>query len=105
MALDEYEAIRLIDLLGLTQEEAARQMGVARTTVQAVYDAARGKLADALVNGHRLLLRGGRYELCSQGESCCGRMCAGGSCQRREQGCVRRCGCPTADEQKRRNIP
>ena len=72
MALDEYEAIRLIDLLGLTQEEAARQMGVARTTVQAVYDAARGKLADALVNGHRLLLRGGRYELCSQGESCCG---------------------------------
>ena len=29
MTLDEYEAIRLIDLLGCTQEECARQMGVA----------------------------------------------------------------------------
>ena len=33
MAVEEYEAIRLIDLLGCTQEECAAQMGVARSTV------------------------------------------------------------------------
>ena len=41
MAVEEYEAIRLIDLLGCTQEECAAQMGVARSTVQQVYDTAR----------------------------------------------------------------
>ena len=45
MAVEEYEAIRLMDLLGCTQEECAAQMGVARSTVQQVYDTARRKLA------------------------------------------------------------
>ena len=34
--VDEYETIRLIDYLGLTQEQCAEQMEVARATVQAV---------------------------------------------------------------------
>ena len=38
LALEELEAIRLLDLLGCTQEECAGQMGVARSTVQQVYD-------------------------------------------------------------------
>ena len=41
MTVDEYEAIRLIDLLGFTQEECAKQMSVARTTVQGIYAEAR----------------------------------------------------------------
>ena len=59
LTVDEYETIRLIDLLGLTQEECAGQMGVARTTVQALYEAARAKLADLLVNGRLLHVEGG----------------------------------------------
>ena len=43
MALDEFECIRLMDLEGLTQEQCAMQMDVARTTVQAIYSSARKK--------------------------------------------------------------
>ena len=72
MSLDEYETIRLIDLLCYTQEECALQMEVARTTVQAVYNTARKKLADVLINGKQLEIRGGNYTLCSHSTSCCG---------------------------------
>lgn len=78
MTLDEYECIRLIDLLSYTQEDCAAQMGVARTTVQAVYASARQKLADALVNGKQLLIQGGNYELCANSQGCnksCGHHC------------------------------
>ena len=37
LTVEEYEAVRLMDYLGLNQEEAAAQMGVARTTVQRIY--------------------------------------------------------------------
>ena len=33
MTLDEFEAVRLIDLEGLSQQECAQQMEVARATV------------------------------------------------------------------------
>ena len=67
MGLDEYETIRLLDREGLTQEQCAARMGVARTTVTAIYDSARRKLAEALVDGRRLILRGGSYRLDDQG--------------------------------------
>ncbi len=94
MTLDEYETIRLIDLLALTQEEAARQMGVARTTAQAVYDAARRKLAQVLVEGRKLVIRGGSYALCPHAEACCGRGCRGMDCRRGQDGAckMKRCG-------------
>ena len=77
LTLDEYETLRLIDLLGYTQEECAAQMGVARTTVQAVCTAARRKVADALVNGRQLDIRGGHYTLCPKAREC------SGDCRRR----------------------
>ncbi len=61
MTLEEYEAIRLIDHVGLTQSGAAKQMGVARTTVQAIYFAARGKIASLLVSGGTMKIEGGDY--------------------------------------------
>ena len=72
MSVDEYETIRLIDQTGLTQEECAAQMNVARTTVQGIYNDARKKLADVLVNGKGLVIRGGEYSLCDSREESCG---------------------------------
>lgn len=64
LSVDEYETIRLIDKEGLSQEECGVQMEVARTTVQQMYTDARKKVADALVDGRPLQIRGGRYRLC-----------------------------------------
>lgn len=66
LGLDEFEAIRLIDLEGLQQEQAAQQMGVARTTVQAMYNTARRKLALALVEGKTLRIEGGDVAICEK---------------------------------------
>lgn len=82
MAIDEYETIRLIDLQGFTQEEAATQMSIARTTVQGIYNDARKKLADALVNGKVLIIEGGDYQLCEGLENTC--RCGG--CQKHRRG-------------------
>ena len=63
MSLDEFETIRLIDYQGKTQEQCAAEMNVARTTVTAIYDSARKKLAAALVEGRRIVISGGNYTL------------------------------------------
>ncbi|MCR5665210.1 MAG: DUF134 domain-containing protein [Eubacterium sp.] len=66
MSLDEFETIRLLDREGMTQEQCAKKMGVARTTVTAIYNSARKKVAIALTDGKRLLIRGGNYQLGDQ---------------------------------------
>lgn len=65
MTVDEYETIRLMDLEGLNQTQCADAMGIARSTVQRIYDDARKKIADSLVNGKTLKIEGGDYKLCS----------------------------------------
>ncbi|MGI6316545.1 MAG: DUF134 domain-containing protein [Christensenellales bacterium] len=82
MTVDEYETIRLIDLDRFTQEECANQMNVSRTTVQGMYDMARRKLAESLVNGKVLCIEGGDYLLCNGRENGCGR----GACRRHRGG-------------------
>jgi len=75
MAVEEYEAVRLIDLENLTQEECATRMNVARTTVQGIYNNARKKIADSLVNGKPLWIEGGDYELCDGRREECDKAC------------------------------
>lgn len=72
LTVDEYEAIRLIDRQGFSQEECSSYMQVARTTVQMIYNSARKKLADALVDGLAIRIEGGDYQLCDGKEEYCG---------------------------------
>lgn len=82
MTVDEYEAIRLIDKQGFSQEECSNYMQVARTTVQLIYNTARKKLADALVDGLPLRIEGGDYKLCDGEEE----YCDCGGCRRHRHG-------------------
>ena len=66
MTIEEYQTIKLIDLEGLTQEECAKSMEIARTTVQRIYMEARKKLAIFLINGSSLKIEGGNYVLCNE---------------------------------------
>lgn len=66
LTLDEFETIRLIDYEGLTQEECAKQMNVARTTVQSIYKSARKVIADAIVNSRGIEINGGDVILCAR---------------------------------------
>ena len=54
LALDEFEAVRLADIEGLYQAEAAGQMEVSRATFGNILKRAHAKIADALVRGKAL---------------------------------------------------
>ena len=61
--LDEYESLRLADLEGLYQEQAASRMNVSRQTFGRIVESARRKVADVLVNGKTLRIEGGRVSI------------------------------------------
>ena len=59
LTYDEYEAVRLADLDGLYQEEAAVIMKVSRPTFGRIIELAHKKIADALINGKAIRIEGG----------------------------------------------
>lgn len=73
--VEEYETIRLVDFEKQTHEQCAQQMQISRTTVTEVYEKARFKIADAIVNGKPLLIQGGNYEVCRGSNQDCPRKC------------------------------
>lgn len=60
---DEVEAMRLKNLLGFPQEEAATQMGVSQPTFHRLINAAHQKIADAIINGKALRIEGGNVSV------------------------------------------
>ncbi|MFA5039509.1 MAG: DUF134 domain-containing protein [Candidatus Omnitrophota bacterium] len=62
LALDELEAVRLADLEGLYQEDAAKKMNVSRQTFGNIINSAHKKIADALLNAKALRIEGGVVE-------------------------------------------
>jgi uncharacterized protein len=72
LTLDEYEAVRLADLGGLYQEDAAQRMSVSRQTFGRIVESAHRKIADALVNAKALEIKGGQIEMINQRKFQCG---------------------------------
>jgi predicted DNA-binding protein (UPF0251 family) len=66
LTVDEFEAIRLADCERLYHEQAAERMNVSRQTFGRILDAARAKVADALVHGKALSIEGGPVEIAAQ---------------------------------------
>ena len=66
LQIDEYEAIRLIDHEGLSQENAAQKMQVSRPTLTRVYDRARKAIAEAIVDNKILQIGEGNVEYYGQ---------------------------------------
>ena len=69
LTVDELEAVRLSDGLGLSQEDAGRRMEVSRATFGRIIQNARKLVADALVNGKAIRIEGGTYRLSGGGRN------------------------------------
>jgi predicted DNA-binding protein (UPF0251 family) len=59
LTLDEFEALRLADFIGLTHAEAADEMEISRSTFTRLVEKARKKIADFLIQGKLLTIEGG----------------------------------------------
>ena len=68
--LDELEALRLADLEGLYHSAAAQSMGVSRQTFGRIIDKARRKVAQALVQGQALEIKGGEVKMTARKFTC-----------------------------------
>ncbi len=61
IAYEELEALRLVDLERLYQEDAAKRMGISRQTLQRMVTGARAKVVGAILSGKALRIQGGDY--------------------------------------------
>ena len=71
LSVDELEALRLADLEGLYQDDAAARMGVSRPTFARIVEASRRKVAEALVEGRALRIAGGPVAFAGQRQFRC----------------------------------
>jgi len=67
LTVEELEALRLKDLEGLNQEEAAKKMGISQPTFNRILSSARKKVTDALVSGKSIRISGGVYKMVGRG--------------------------------------
>lgn len=63
LLVEEYEAIRLLDHEGLSQEDAALRMGISRPTLTRIYMKARKTIANAIVESKLFIIDGGNFEI------------------------------------------
>lgn len=70
LCYDEYETIRLLDYVGMTQEQAAEKMQISRPTLTRIYEKARKTIAQALVEGKMIAIAGGNVQFERQWYRC-----------------------------------
>ena len=58
---EEMEAIRLVDYIGLEQEEAAGRMDISRKSMATDLKNGRRKIADAILHGKAIRIEGGDF--------------------------------------------
>lgn len=75
LSVDEYEVIRLVDYEKKSHEQCAVVMDISRTTVTEIYEKARYKISECLVQGKQLSISGGNYKICPGQKSCFGQPC------------------------------
>jgi predicted DNA-binding protein (UPF0251 family) len=61
ITVEELETLRLVDMQGMEQEEAASRMGISRRALWDELESARRKIAEALTEGKAIEIRGGDY--------------------------------------------
>lgn len=62
LTVDEYEAIRLVDLEEVSQGKAGKQMKISQPTLSRLLKSARKKISDAIINGKAIKVEGGNYK-------------------------------------------
>jgi len=67
LTVDEFEAVRLKDLGGLDEKDAAKKMNISQPTFNRLVSSARKKIADAIVNGKAIKIEGGVYKMVGRG--------------------------------------
>jgi predicted DNA-binding protein (UPF0251 family) len=70
LTVEETEAVRLKDLEDLEQEQCAARMNVSRPTFVRILNAARKKIAEALVHGKAIRIEGGFFEMAASQFRC-----------------------------------
>lgn len=70
LLVEELEAIRLKDAEGLEQEECGRLMNISQPTFHRVLESARRKIAEALIQGKAIRIKGGDFEMAERKFSC-----------------------------------
>jgi len=63
LAMEEFEAVRLADCLGQDQKKASQAMRISQQTFSRILKKARKIVAEAIVNGKTLKIRGGHYTI------------------------------------------
>lgn len=61
LTMDEFEAIRLADFMGLNQTKAAKSMHISQQTFSRILKRAHISVADGLVRGKIIKIQGGQY--------------------------------------------
>ena len=78
LSLDEFEAIRLVDMEGFEQAKAAKKMGISQPTLSRILKIARRRISRAIINGHSIKIKGGNFEMVQQRGMGMGRMSGAG---------------------------